>query len=183
MHRLYAFQQRLALTSSESSALLSVVVLLLVGFCVRYAEGQAAVPVGGSYAALDSTFTARSTPPAGSLADSVRADLVLLAASAEAAPAAEPRTPRRPANAGPVRMNVNTASGTLLQRLPGIGPKMAERIIEYRTAHGDFARPRDVIRVKGIGPKTFEKLAPYLFVEADFVEAEQVAAAVEAGGR
>lgn len=181
MHRLYAFQQRLALTSSESSALLSVVVLLLVGCCVRYAEGQAAVPVGGSYAALDSTFTARSTPPASEvLPDSARTDAAL--ASAEAA-AEEPRTPRRPAKAGPVRMNVNTASGTLLQRLPGIGPKMAERIIEYRTAHGDFARPRDVIRVKGIGPKTFEKLAPYLFVETDFAEADQVAAAGGADGR
>ncbi|MEP0549073.1 MAG: helix-hairpin-helix domain-containing protein [Rhodothermales bacterium] len=177
MHRFYALQQRLAITSSESSALVFVVVLLLVGLGVRYEQGRS-VPQGeAAYAALDSTFAVRTA--------SLQPELPVEGTEAKAAPAgdearlasAEPRTPRRPMKQGPVRMNVNTASEQLLQRLPGIGPKMAERIVEYRAAHGDFARPRDVIRVKGIGPKTFEKLAPYLFVETD-----QLAIAVGADG-
>ncbi len=173
MHRLYAFQQRLAITSSEVSALLFIVVLLLAGVSVRYMEGQSAPQGVASYAALDSTFAVRTASLPAAAADAEAS----VAEEAGPTAAAEPRTPRRPAKPGPVRMDVNAASEQLLQRLPGIGPKMAERIVEYRTAHGDFARPRDVIRVKGIGPKTFEKLAPYLFVETD-----QIAAAAGADG-
>lgn len=169
MHRLYALQQRIAITSPETSALLFVVLLFLTGFCVRYVQGQSAPYAPEHYAALDSTFAARTAPPpSDAAADSSAA----VEADVPAPAVVEARVPRRPAAAGPVRMNINTASEALLQRLPGIGPKMAARITEYRAAHGDFARPRDVIRVKGIGPKTYEKLAPYLYVE----EAESDAA-------
>ena len=177
MHRLYALQQRLAITSSESSALLFVAVLMLAGFGMRHGESVAVPHAAETYAALDSAFAARSAvnpvEGTGKVEGSDQVVLAAAAAEAQTAETARPRTPRRPAKPGPVRMNVNTASEQLLQRLPGIGPKMAERIIEYRAAHGDFLRPRDVIRVKGIGPKTFEKLAPYLFVES-----EQLAVAV-----
>lgn len=168
-HRLYALQRRLAITSAESLALLLFAGLLLTGFCVRYVQGQSVPYEAEQYAALDSAFAAHSEPfrldapesteePGSTGAD--EPDDKVGTAGAE-----EPRAPRRTAKAGPVRMNLNTASEQLLQRLPGIGPKMAARISEYRAAHGDFARPRDIVRVKGIGPKTYEKLAPYLFVE------------------
>lgn len=179
MHRLYALQQRLAITSSESSALLFVAMLLLVGFGLRYGQGPSAPGAMDAYAALDSTFAVRSAEIPAEVSESEHANVVMVNASAEGSSTETvgPRTPRRPAKPGPVRMNVNTASEQVLQRLPGIGPKMAERIVEYRAAHGDFLRPRDVIRVKGIGPKTFEKLAPYLFVES-----EQIAVAVGTDG-
>ena len=63
------------------------------------------------------------------------------------------------------RININTASAKQLESLPGIGPTMATRIVEYRTAHGPFTRPEDIVDVNGIGPTTYEKLKDRITVE------------------
>jgi len=55
------------------------------------------------------------------------------------------------------RINVNTASQQQLDSLPGIGPVIASRIIEYRSHH-PFSVPKDLLKVKGIGPKKLEKI-------------------------
>lgn len=54
------------------------------------------------------------------------------------------------------KININKASATELTQLKRIGPKLSERIVEYREKHGPFERPEDIMQVKGIGPKTFE---------------------------
>ncbi|NOX37376.1 MAG: helix-hairpin-helix domain-containing protein [Calditrichaeota bacterium] len=54
------------------------------------------------------------------------------------------------------RININTAPPSELVRLPRIGPALARRIVDYRTAHGPFQRPEDIMNVRGIGPKTFQ---------------------------
>ena len=56
------------------------------------------------------------------------------------------------------KVNLNTADVEMLQSLPGIGPAMAQRIIDYRKSFGPFRTTKDLIKVKGIGPKTFDKL-------------------------
>lgn len=60
---------------------------------------------------------------------------------------------------GNAKININTAGVADLDKLPGIGPALAERIIQYRTENGLFAKPEDLQEVSGIGPKTFEKMA------------------------
>lgn len=67
-----------------------------------------------------------------------------------------------PATPGVVRqqpgglVNINTANSELLQTLPGVGPKTAERIIQYRETAGRFNSVEEIQNVKGIGPKKYE---------------------------
>ena len=56
------------------------------------------------------------------------------------------------------KINLNTASEKELQELPGIGPAMSARIVEYREEHGDFQNIEDVKNVRGIGNAKFEKM-------------------------
>ena len=58
----------------------------------------------------------------------------------------------------PVRVlvNVNTASKEELQTLTGIGPSLAQAIIDYRTEHGDFKTAEDLLNVRGIGETKLE---------------------------
>jgi competence protein ComEA len=61
-------------------------------------------------------------------------------------------------------VNINTASNDELQKLPGIGPVMAGRILDYREKNGPFDSIRDIINISGIGEKTFESIADLISV-------------------
>jgi comEA protein len=63
-------------------------------------------------------------------------------------------------------INLNTATVTELEALPGIGAKVAARIVEYRTNKGPFRKIEDLMNVQGIGEKSFLKLRPQLTVGA-----------------
>lgn len=64
------------------------------------------------------------------------------------------------------QININTASAAELELLPGIGPAMSERIINYRKEHPFQAR-NNIMRIKGIGKKTFQKIKDFLVVEGE----------------
>ena len=61
-------------------------------------------------------------------------------------------------------IDLNTASQSDLDRLPGIGEKRAQAIVAYREEHGPFAAIEDVMEVSGIGEGIFAQIAPYLTV-------------------
>lgn len=61
-------------------------------------------------------------------------------------------------------ININKADKDELIELPGIGPKLAERILEYRKENGPFTKKEDIIEVKGIGLKKFEKIKDMIIV-------------------
>lgn len=55
-------------------------------------------------------------------------------------------------------VNINRASVTELDALPGVGPSTAQAIVDYRTTNGPFSSPEDLLNVKGIGPAKFEAM-------------------------
>lgn len=55
-------------------------------------------------------------------------------------------------------VNINTAPAEELQELPGIGPVLAQRVVEYRQAHGPFTSVDQIKEVKGVGETLFEKV-------------------------
>ena len=61
-----------------------------------------------------------------------------------------------------VGVNLNTASSYLLSYVSGIGPSLAENIVEYRAAHGAYRTRKELLKVKRLGDKAFEQCAGFL---------------------
>jgi competence protein ComEA len=93
---------------------------------------------------------------------SMIAALVLMAGFpyGKAAGQANPKADAKPA----VMINVNTASATELETLPGIGASTAARIVEYRLKNGPFKKIEELMNVEGIGEKSFLKLRSQITV-------------------
>ncbi|ACQ79993.1 competence protein ComEA helix-hairpin-helix repeat protein [Beutenbergia cavernae DSM 12333] len=97
----------------------------------------------------------------------VDGEQVYVPAPGEAPPAGAGGAPGAPAaeggsDGGPV--NLNTADLAALDTLPGIGPALAQRIVEWRTANGSFVDVEELTEVSGIGPATLERLRPLVTV-------------------
>jgi len=139
---LYRLQQRLSITRHEGLAVLTLTDLFVLGLTVRHVQKQQVPPV-----AVDSLVAKSAVNTAGP-------SLETKATSTEAAPS----------NKNP--LNVNDASQQALQQLPGIGPALSNRIIEYRSTQRPFQRVKELKRVSGIGPKTLADLRPMIRVES-----------------
>jgi competence protein ComEA len=70
----------------------------------------------------------------------------------------------KPAPAG--KINLNTASAEQLTAVPGIGVKLAARIVEHRQKNGSFKSVQELMNVRGVGEKSLGKLEPFLTASA-----------------
>ena len=90
--------------------------------------------------------------------------VITLGVAAQTAAAQD--APRTTATTAAAPLNLNSASVTQLEALPGIGRATAERIVEYRQKNGGFKKTEDLMNVRGIGEKSFLKLKPLITVAA-----------------
>jgi competence protein ComEA len=88
-----------------------------------------------------------------------------LPAAAPAMPQGQPNPPGTTASKpAPPPVNLNTATIQQLEALPGIGPRTAARIIEYREKHGPFKKVEELMNVQGVGEKSFLRIRSQLTV-------------------
>ena len=69
------------------------------------------------------------------------------------------------ASAAQQLLDINTATVEQLQQLPGIGEKIAERIVKYREEHGYFKKAEDLLNVEAIGEKKLEAIKPLIQIK------------------
>lgn len=62
------------------------------------------------------------------------------------------------------KVNINTSDEDALITVPGIGPKTAQNIHEFKKQNGNFTTVDDLLNVKGIGEKSLEKMKPYITI-------------------
>ncbi|MDP2479630.1 MAG: helix-hairpin-helix domain-containing protein [Candidatus Palauibacterales bacterium] len=136
----------------ERRALLLGTVLLVLGGAVRAGLGPG--PATFSWEARDERSDSGRNGAAGQPSlERVRAGVGRnLARSRRAA------TPLAPGE----RIDINRAPPEELERLPGVGPATARRIVRERERRGGFARPEDLSRVPGLGAKRVNRILPYL---------------------
>ena len=98
---------------------------------------------------------------------------VIVTMLAGSAFAQKPPAPAESAAAKAPVVNLNTATTAELEQLPGIGAKVAARIVEYRTKKGPFKKIEELMNVQGIGEKSFLKLRAQLTVAGTPASASQ----------
>ena len=77
---------------------------------------------------------------------------------------AQPSQTTRHASDSPL-VNINDATREELERLPGVGPALAARIVEHRERHGRFRRAEHLLLVRGISERRFRQLRPHVTPE------------------
>jgi competence ComEA-like helix-hairpin-helix protein len=84
---------------------------------------------------------------------------------ATAEKAAKPAKPAKPALTG--KININTATADQIAMLPGVGPKKAQGLVDYRSKNGNFKNIEDLQKVPGIKQKKIDKVKDYLIFDGE----------------
>ena len=143
------------------SRLIYGLLALVCAFALGWVLGS-----GGARETVSVTVAAPSeTASAPAAADETAAAEAATTDGAPAASAAETQEPalQEPTQENP--LNLNTATQAQLELLPGIGPALAQAILDYRAEFGPFTAPEQLMEVPGIGEKRFAAVEQLIKVE------------------
>ena len=152
------------MNASEKRILKLAIILFTIGLVFRYLPWG--LPSIESFEVGDAVVVANASPPvvADPAVDTVlnkvndAAQLVPMGKSDDSTSFEHRGFHRKPKKVVSLPLHINTASAEDLCALQGVGPKLAEKIIERRTASGPFKGPSDLKKVHGIGNKKLEKM-------------------------
>lgn len=155
----YRIQGILGMTERECRMFLMLAILVLTGSIARHYQTNRSDDNPEAFAKFDAEFR-RQTARADSL-DVLREAKIEQSLDRE-------RGIDAPDTDIPVasRLDLNRASSEELQKLPGIGPSIAGKILAIRSRLGRFLTVEDLLLVSGIGEKTLQRLRPHLTVRA-----------------
>lgn len=173
MSWLHRLQQRISITRHEALTLISLSLFLMLGITGRHVCRSAESFGPETYAEVDSLFARQSAAVfeadasmvavLDSTDSSQRSDLSQNTYSND-----ETLAPARAETmAASGRIDINRATAAELVQLPRVGPKIAERILAFRTTFGPLQSLDELAGVRGIGPKTLELIRPHAFISAD----------------
>ena len=140
------------LTSNANSASLNLAARAADGTQL-YVKNQKEQPLGG--AGEEPSIVPKGAPAAHKSATAATVKSAAPSRGAAAGRAAKLASPSEG------RININTASDGELQRVRGVGPAMAQKIIAYREENHGFKTIEDLMQVSGVGSKTYAKLSPF----------------------
>lgn len=154
------------LTAKERKALFIVTGILFVAVVVQLAMSYEEKSVLYDYTMQDSLFNALS----GDTLAKTKNELLNKKTSAKntKSPAAKKGLLTKKS------IDINAAGSQELEKLPGIGPKTAQAIIQYREQNGLFTTLEQLTNVKRIGPKTLEKIRPFVFIQSGYTDKDSL---------
>lgn len=154
---------RFRLSRQEASALLAVCGLYAVGLSWKHVQKSPPRFDAAYYARLDSLSGAGALTPSTYRLEAHSDTVPKPRRDSLRPPASETALDGKKLETG--RLNVNEATHRQLTLLPGIGPSLAQRIIDYRERAGPFSKPSDLLNVKGIGTKKLERFEGLIVAE------------------
>lgn len=164
--KLFFIFEALKITPAErKSVSILLVLLVILAAANQYIEPQLTIDEQ-EYAALDAEFQRRSQALKVEEAELMKrydpADQSNLTEKMVSADTTDSSSTGTEEDTTSDKINVNTADMKALQKLTGIGPTYAQRIIDYRNEHGSFTSFEELLKIKGIGKKRLEKIKPFI---------------------
>lgn len=154
-----------AMNASEKRILKLAIILFIIGLTVRYLPWG--LPSIETFEVGDSIIVANAPPAITDGVSPADTSAVLVSDIDKVIPLADPGPKstehssehhRKAKKKVSFPLNINTASADDLCAIKGVGPKLAEKIVERRTAAGPFKGPSDLKKVHGIGKKKLETM-------------------------